>query len=224
MGFHRLSRFRARAATLALLLLASACSSCIVTEVMVTGYYNASGGGDHDARVAEAWRGPEGELALALDELEGVCRHEDYVLVLTARELDEAFAAPSSTTPALPVPHVRLPRAVLGRELAFARPEPGSDACLPAAEWDPRVTDDQHRQRNVLPDSPAEAPLAIHWTHAYWAGEQHNGFSLLVSRKTTKGFEHALFVLDAFEPPKWTYVLVPLALTADLVLILALFG
>src|SRR5436190_726778 len=116
------SRFVRRLGLVAVCALASALSSCIVTGAVITGYYSVSGGLDHDAHVSAAWRGPDGELALALDDLEGVCKRESTVFVLTAHELEQAFAgAIPHGTPLLPVAHVRLPRAILFRKIELAR-------------------------------------------------------------------------------------------------------
>jgi hypothetical protein len=199
------------------LILVSSLSSCIVTTVVVSGYYQASGGSDHEARVASAWRGPEGELAVELEELEGVCRRKDAVLVLTANELDQMFAGKvPGVAPLMAVPHVRLPREILFRGLASSRPDPGSAAWVPTAEWTPELVETGGVKSYALPTTLADAPFAVHWTHRYRAGmPDETGFGLLLSRTTAEGVQHALLLPQAFEPPGWTYVLVPLALATD---------
>jgi len=210
----------------ALLALASTLGSCVVTGLVVSGYWSASGGLDHDARVAQAWRGPQGELALALEDLQGVCRHEDHVLVLTAAELEQAFAAPAPPVgPLLPVAHVRLPRTILTRAYPLARPPAGSEGCVPAEEWDVGPREVEGKERFTLPESLSDAPLAVHWAHRYYAGApDETGFALLVTRTTEKGVQRAVFLPGAFQAPGWTYALVPLSLLADALWIVLVFG
>lgn len=199
-----------------LLALVSGLSSCIATEIVVSGYYKTSGGCDYDAHVTAAWRGPDGELAIALEDLEGVCRRQSHVLVLTAAELEQAFAGTPSKLPLLPVPHVRLPRAILMREVSLARPAPGSEAFVPAEAWDAGTVDVQSGKHYVLPGSNAGKPFAVHWTHYYRTGAtDETGFALLVTRSSEKGVERALFLPAAFETPTWINALVPLALATD---------
>jgi hypothetical protein len=210
----------------ALLLLLGSLSSCIVTTVVVTGYYRASGGSDHAAKVASAWRGPDGQLAVALEELEGVCKREDTVLVLTANELEQMFAGKvPGVAPLLAVPHVRLPREILFRGLALPRPDPGSPAWVPSAEWTPELVETEGVKSYALPATLADETFAVHWTHRYRAGmPDETGFGLLLSRTTAEGVQHALLLPQAFEPPGWTYVLVPLALAADVLWITLLLA
>jgi hypothetical protein len=210
---------------LALLVLAGACSSCIVTGLVTTHYFHASGGMDHEAEVSSAWLGPEGELALALEDLEDVYRTRDTVLVLTAAELEQLFAAvPTSKAGLLPVPHVPMPRTVLARALTLPRPPAGSPQFVPAAEWDSRRELDGVR-RHVLPDELPDAPWSVHWTHRYLTGATlETGFALLVTRRTPAGLQHALLLPEPFRPPWWPNALVVLALVADatwMVLLLA---
>ena len=199
------------------LTLVSSLSSCIVTTVVVSGYYRASGGADHDAEVTAAWRGPEGQLAIALEELEGVCQREKTVLVLTAGELEQMFAGKvPGVAPLMAVPHVRLPREILFRGLALSRPDPGSAAWVPSAEWTPELVETEGVKSYALPATLANAPFAVHWTHRYRAGmPDETGFGLLLSRTTGEGVQHALLLPQAFEPPGWTYALVPLAIATD---------
>jgi hypothetical protein len=209
-----------------LLALVNALSSCVVTGLVVIGYYSTSGGLDHDARVAQAWRGPQGELALALEDLEGVCRREQHVLVITAAELEQAFAAPAPKG-ALPLPiaHVRLPRAVLTREFPLTRPAPDSESRVPAEAWDPGPHEVEKTSRYALPDMPAGAPLAVHWTHDYYVGAPgETGFALLVTRTTDKGVQQVVFLPEAFEAPAWANYLVPVSLAADVLWIVLVFA
>lgn len=201
----------------ALLLLLGSLSSCVVTTVVVSGYYRASGCSDHDAKVASAWRGPDGQLAVALEELEGVCKREDAVLVLTANELEQMFAGKvPGVAPLLAVPHVRLPREILFRGLALPRPDPGSPAWVPSAEWTPVLVEAEGVRSYALPATLADETFAVHWTHNYRARmPDETGFALLLSRTTAAGVQHALLLPQAFEPPGWTYALVPLALATD---------
>jgi hypothetical protein len=201
----------------ALLLLVGSLSSCVVTSLVSMGYYGASGGLDHDAEVASAWRGPEGELALELEELEGVCRRQETVLVLTAAELEQMFAGKVSRAKhLLAVPHVKLPRAVLMRALPLAPPESGSDAWVPAAPWDAELVEVEGVEQYVPPPELADEPFTVHWTHRYRTGNSgETGFALLLTRSTPDGVQRALLLPEAFEPPGWVGLLVPLALAAD---------
>lgn len=200
-----------------LLVLLGSLSSCVVTSLVSLGYYGASGGLDHDARVAAAWRGPGGELALELEELESVCRRESTVLVLTADELEQMFAGKvPGVAPLLPVPHARLPRAVLFRELALAKPEPGSEAFVPAAEWEVTLTDVPGGKQYLAPAPLAGQPFEVHWAHRYRTGaSDETGFVLLLTRTTPDGVQRALLLPETFEPPGWVGLLVPLALAVD---------
>jgi hypothetical protein len=170
--------------------------------------------------VAQAWRGPQGELALALEELQALCHREEHVLVLTAAELEQAFAAPvPGGAPVLPIAHVRLPRAVLTRGSALARPARGAEACVPAESWDPGPREVEGEWRFVLPETFADAPLAVHWAHGYTVGApDETGFALLVTRTTEQGVQRVVFLPEAFEAPAWTTALVPLSLLTDVLL------
>lgn len=201
---------------LALLVLAGALSSCVVTGLVTTHYFHASGGLDHEARVAAAWRGPEGELALALEGLEGVYSTRDTLLVLTAAEVEQMFAGiPMTKNGLLPVPHVPMPRSVLARELALARPPEGSELCVPAAEWDSRREADG-RRFHALPDELPSVPWSVHWTHHYITGATvETGFALLLTRRTDAGVQHALLLPEPFRPPWWPNAIVVLAALVD---------
>jgi hypothetical protein len=199
----------------AMLALTSGLSSCIVTTVVVAGYYETAGVGDHDARVADAWRGPQGELALALEELEGAFGTKESVLVITADELEQMFVGQVPAPPLLSVPHVRLPRAILFREHVQHRPEPGDPARVPVAEWEVRPVETEG-VRYAPPDSLAGEPLAVHWTHHYRTGTPgETGFVLLLTRSTPEGIQRALLLPEEFRQPAWTNVLVILAIAVD---------
>lgn len=200
----------------ALAALVSALSSCVVTSLTVAHYYRVSGGLDHRARATEAWRGPEGELAIALEDLEASYGRKDTVLVVKSDELEQLFAgAAPDKAPMIPVPHARLPRAILFRGLEVARPAPGSEAWVPCAAWDPGPEEVDGVARHVLPAALAEAPFAVHWTRAYRTPAGETGFALLLTRTGAAGVQHALLLPAAFEAPAWTNVLVLLAIAAD---------
>jgi hypothetical protein len=200
----------------AMLALTSGLSSCIVTTLVVAGYYETAGVGDHEARVADAWRGPQGELALALEELEGAFGTKESVLVITADELEQMFVGQVPAPPLLSVPHVRLPRAILFRERVGRRPEPGDPARVPVAEWEVRTVETEGVKRYAPPDSLAGEPLAVHWTHRYRTGiPGETGFVLLLTRSTPEGIQRALLLPEQFRQPAWTSVLVVLAIAVD---------
>jgi len=209
---------------LAVLGLAGLASSCVISGLTATHYFNASGGMDHEARVAAAWRGPAGELALALEDLEGVYSTEDLVLVLTADELAQMFAGvPSTARAVLPVAHVPMPRAILHRGLALPRPPDGSPACVPVVRWDVWQELDGER-RQVLP-APIEAPFTVHWTHHYRSGARYEtGFALLLTQQSEQGPRRALLLPAPAEAPWWPKAILAFAVVLDLtwmVLVLA---
>lgn len=210
---------------LVLVLLAGATSSCVVTGLVTTHYFYASGGMDHDARVASAWRGPAGELALELVDLEGVYHHRDVQLVFTADELEQMFAGTPSTAPqVLPVPHVPMPRAVLERGLTLPRPAEGAPEFVPVATWEWRVEENGVR-RAVLPESRGDAPFTVHWTHHYRSGApEETGFALLLTRRGPAGEQHALVLPAAFHPPFWPNLVVGTAILLDLTWMVLLFS
>lgn len=197
--------------------LSGALSSCILTTLTLTGYYQVAGVGDHEARVADAWRGPRGELALALAELEGAGGREDTVLVLTPGELEQMFAGQvPGGPPLLSVPHVRLPRTIMFRELTLPRPAPGDPARVPIAEWEPQRVESEGVERYAPPDSLVGEPLAVHWSHHYRTGmDGESGFVLLLTRSTPDGPRSALLMPERFRQPAWTNVMVLLAIAAD---------
>lgn len=203
----------------AVLALCGSLSSCIVTTLTVAGYYRVAGVGDHKAHVSEAWRGPQGELAIALEDLEGAGGTEDTLLVITADELEQMLAGQAASGPSfLPVPHVRLPRTILFRALALPRPEPGAPTGVAFAEWDTG-------QVHVPPEPPPGAELAVHWTHHYRTGApEETGFALLLTRTTPGGSQHALLLPERFRQPAWTNVMIVLALAADVTWIVLLLA
>ena len=219
-----MSAFLAR--VLALLLVAGSLSSCLVTGLATTHYFYASGALDHDARVEAAWRGPEGELALALEELEGVYRREEALLVFTAEELEQMFSGqPSTSALVLPVAHIPMPRSILTRGLTLARPAPGSSDFVPVASWNWIHVEGDER-RTVLPEPPPEGvSMSVHWTHQYRSGASaETGFALLLTRRGEQGLEHALVLPAPFEPPKWPNALLALTLMLDVGLWLLLLS
>jgi len=209
---------------LALLTLAWLTSSCIISGLTTVHYFQASGGMDHEARVEAAWRGPEGQLALALEDLEGVYRTEDRVLVLTAHELEQMFAGlPSSARTVLPVPHVQVPRAILNRDLSLPRPPPGSPEFVPVVRWEVRQEVEGER-RQVLPE-PLDAPFTVHWTHHYRSGAAlETGFALLLTRQTAEGPRHALLLPAPAEPPWWPKAILAFAVALDLTWMVLVFA
>lgn len=208
---------------LGVLLVAWLASSCIVSGLTAAHYFRASGGMDHEARVEAAWRGPQGELALALEDMEGVYRTEDLVVVLTAAELEQMFAGAASRSPSvLPVPHVPMPRSVLHRELTLPRPPPGAPEFVPVAGWEVRREVDGER-RQVLPE-PLDAPFAVHWTQGYRSGASYEtGFALLLTRRTEAGVQHALLMPAPAEPPWWPRVILGFAFLLDLTWMVLVF-
>jgi hypothetical protein len=209
-----MSRFLSRACVFVVLVWGL--SSCIVTGLVTTHYFHASGGLDHEARVAAAWRGAGGELALALEDLEGVYRTRDALLVFTPAELEQMFAGVANAKPGyLPVPHVPMPRSVLARGLTLERPPPGSRLFLPVAEWDSRRELDGARF-HALPEPLSDAPFSVHWTHHYITGAAvESGFALLLTRRTNAGVQHALLLPEPFRPPWWPNAIVVLAVLVD---------
>lgn len=210
LGMSRLLR------TLALLFLATGLSSCIVTGIVTTHHFHVAGGSDHLARVSAAWRGPAGELALALEDLEAAYSRRDTVLVLTADELEQMFAAvPTTRAGLLPVPHIPMPRTVLARELTLARPAAGSELYVPAAEWDSRRETDGVRHHELPEESPG-ATWSVHWTHHYFTGVGvETGFALLLTRRNEAGEQHALLLPEPFDPPLWLDAIGVLAVLVD---------
>jgi hypothetical protein len=205
-----------RLRALVVLFLAAGLSSCIVTGSLVTHHFHVAGGSDHLAHVSAAWRGPAGELALALEDLEAAYSRRDTVLVLTASELEQMFAAvPMLRAGLLPVPHVPMPRAVLARELTLERPPAGSELFVPAAEWDSRRETDGERH-HALPEELPDTSWSVHWTHHYVTGVGvETGFALLLTRKTEGGVQHALLMPEPFDPPLWLNAIAALAVLLD---------
>jgi hypothetical protein len=155
----------------------------------------------------------------------------DATLVLTSRELEQAFAAPlTPSDKALPVPHVRLPRAALARGLA-PPPRPPESAPGGAPErvrvslWTPSVEERRGERPLALPDPDAGERFRVSWLHGYRPGlPGETGFALLVARAGAGGVERALFVPEAAEVPPWVHGLWWATLAADvalLVLVLA---
>lgn len=217
-------RLLCAARLLVVLVLAGCASSCVISGLTAAHYFQASGGMDHEARVAAAWRGPAGELALALEDLEGVYTTEDVVLVLTAGELEQMFSGvPSTARAVLPVPHVPVPRSILQRGLTLPRPPPGSAELVPVVHWEVRQEVEGER-RQVLP-APLEAPFTVHWTHHYRSGAAfETGFALLLTRQTPEGPRRALLLPEPAEPPWWPKAILAFAVVLDLtwmVLVLA---
>jgi hypothetical protein len=204
-----------------LLALSGALSGCLGTAYGLA-YHSASGAGDHAAEVAAAWTGPGGELALELVELEGVWGRREATLVLTPRELEQAFAAPlTASAKALPVPHVRLPRAALARGLAPPpRPAEGAPERVRVAEWTPSAEERRGERPLALPAPDAGERFRVSWLHGYRPGlPGETGFALLVARAGPGGVERALFVPEPAAIPLWVHGLWWATLAVDVALI-----
>jgi hypothetical protein len=220
------ARLSACARLAGLLALCAALSSCLGMAYATT-YYRSSGGGDHAATVTEAWVGPQGELALALADLEGVWGREEATLVLTPHELEQAFAAPlTASDKTLPVPHVQLPRAVLTRALAPPpRPPEGSPERVRAAAWEPSAEERSGERALALPGPMDGERFVVSWLHGYRPGiPGETGFALLVARAHAGSVERALFFPEAADVPLWVNALWWTTMAADVALIVLLLA